>query len=94
MIEMPASRAACGPARTTGWPSTASVPLSGWYTPARILTSVDFPAPFSPTSACASPPNSEIEPSASACTAPKAFAAWSSASRGTASLCSLKLIHL
>ena len=31
------------------------MPLSGWWTPARILTSVLLPAPFSPTSAWTSP---------------------------------------
>src|SRR5688572_13278896 len=30
-------------------------PASGRWTPARIFISVDLPAPFSPTSACASP---------------------------------------
>ena len=30
-------------------------PLSGTTAPAIILTSVDFPAPFSPTSPCISP---------------------------------------
>ena len=35
-----------------GWPSIRISPLSGWTMPVRILTSVDLPAPFSPTSAC------------------------------------------
>ena len=52
-----------------------SAPASGWYTPARILTSVDLPAPFSPTRACTSPGYSSIDPSSSACTAPNDFAA-------------------
>jgi hypothetical protein len=30
-------------------PPSATVPASGWYTPARIFISVDLPAPFSPT---------------------------------------------
>ena len=29
-------------------PSTLMVPLSGWYSPDRMLISVDLPAPFSP----------------------------------------------
>ena len=30
-------------------------PLSGWWMPVRILTSVDLPAPFSPTKAVIEP---------------------------------------
>ena len=47
-----------------------SSPLSGWWTPARILTSVLLPAPFSPTSAWTSPGSSSSETSSSACVAP------------------------
>src|SRR6266516_4071027 len=75
MTAIPASLAAAGLCSAMGLPSASSVPLSGWCTPARILTSVDLPAPFSPTSPCAWPACSSIEPSASACTAPNAFAA-------------------
>ena len=39
----------------TGSPSISSCPRSGAMTPARILPSVDFPAPFSPTSAWIDP---------------------------------------
>ena len=40
-----------GPAEDDLAPSTSSCPLSGGCTPAKIFTSVDLPAPFSPTSA-------------------------------------------
>ena len=78
MTAMPAARAAAGPCRVTSRPATVSVPLSGWCTPARIFTSVDLPAPFSPRSACTSPARSSTEPSISAWTAPNDFTAcWS-----------------
>src|SRR5215212_1533739 len=73
MIATPASRDAAGPCRTTSRPSIRSVPESGRCTPPRIFTSVDLPAPFSPTSACASPPYRPIETSSSAWIAPNAF---------------------
>src|SRR5262249_527763 len=40
----------------TGRPSTNSCPSSGRTTPPTIFPSVDFPAPFAPTSACTVPP--------------------------------------
>ena len=52
---MPSDRAWAGPWRTVSTPSSRIDPLSGWWTPARILTSVLLPAPFSPTSAWTSP---------------------------------------
>ena len=64
-----------GRAGRPGWPSMSSSPASGWCTPARIFTSVDLPAPFSPTSACASPPYRSIVASTTARTAPNDFAA-------------------
>ncbi len=70
MIAMPAAMAPAGPCSSVRWPFTRSVPLSGWCTPARIFTTVDLPAPFSPTSACASPARSSIDPSITARTAP------------------------
>src|SRR5215470_4135670 len=82
MTAIPAARAAAGPCRAISCPSTCSDPASGWYTPARIFTSVDLPAPFSPTRACASPAYSSIDPSVSACTAPNALAACRSTSTG------------
>ncbi len=44
-----------GPWIWIGSPSSKIVPPSGWWTPARILTSVLLPAPFSPTRAWTSP---------------------------------------
>jgi hypothetical protein len=41
----------------------------------NIFTSVDLPAPFSPTSACVSPPYRSMDASATAWTAPNALAA-------------------
>ena len=41
----------CGSAIRCGSPSTRTAPSSGGTTPVRIFTSVDLPAPFSPTSA-------------------------------------------
>jgi hypothetical protein len=82
MTAIPAARAIAGLCSVTSSEFTSSVPASGWYTPARIFTSVDLPAPFSPTRACASPPYSSIEPSTRACTAPKDFAACSSTRTG------------
>ena len=57
---IPSDRAWAGPRICVGSPSSRIVPLSGWWTPARILTSVLLPAPFSPTSAWTSP-GSEVE---------------------------------
>ena len=56
-----------------GSPSSRIVPLSGWWTPARILTSVLLPAPFSPTSAWTSPARRSSETSSSAWVAPNRF---------------------
>src|SRR5712692_630333 len=88
MIATPASRAAAGPCSTTSSPSIRSRPLSGRYTPPRIFTSVDFPAPFSPTSACTSPALRSIETSSSARIAPNAFDACSSERMGCCSVIS------
>jgi hypothetical protein len=49
-------------------------PLSGAWTPERILTRVDFPEPFSPTMQCTSPARSSIEQERSAWVGPNAFA--------------------
>src|SRR6266550_7156731 len=48
-------------------------PASSGWTPARILMSVDLPAPFSPSSATISPALTSIPPSTSACVPPKRF---------------------
>src|SRR6266542_1328091 len=77
---MPAARASAGPPRRTSSPSSSNRPASGWYTPARTFTSVDLPAPFSPTRPCASPARSSIEASSRARTEPNDFVAPSSTS--------------
>src|ERR1017187_418366 len=68
---MPSARAAAGVLCKTGRPSTVSVPESGFSAPVMTLISVDFPAPFSPSSACTSPEPSENETPRSACTPAK-----------------------
>jgi len=50
-MPMPRLRAAFGESITTSWPSSVMVPLSGRTAPASTFISVDFPAPFSPTTA-------------------------------------------
>jgi hypothetical protein len=44
-----------GMSSVTGRPRIRSCRMLGWWTPARTLTSVDLPAPLSPTSATTSP---------------------------------------
>src|SRR5207247_1613354 len=48
---MPSRRASAGLAIRESCPARVTVPASGCSTPARILTRVDLPAPFSPTMA-------------------------------------------
>src|ERR687894_2537373 len=71
MTAMPAARAAAGPSRCTGCPSSSTRPVSGPCTPASTFTSVDLPAPFSPTRAWASPARSSSCAPRRAATAPK-----------------------
>ena len=61
------ARAARGAA---GSPRQWISPASGWTMPARIFSSVDLPAPFSPISPCASPSATENVTPRSALTAP------------------------
>src|SRR5918997_2513254 len=70
MTAMPAARAAAGLSRCTCCPSRSTRPVSGVCTPARTFTSVDLPAPFSPTSAWASPERSSRCAPRRAATAP------------------------
>ena len=70
---MPRARACAGPAISTGSPSRAIVPLSGWWIPARILTSVLLPAPFSPTRPWISPGTNVSDTSSRAWVAPNRF---------------------
>src|ERR1700748_706411 len=66
MVAIPACWALRGEAKATSSPRSRTVPLSSWYTPVISLINVDFPAPFSPTSACTDPACSSIETSSSA----------------------------
>ena len=83
MIAIPAACDCFALSKIASSPSRKSRPASGRWTPARILTSVDLPAPFSPTRPWTSPPWSSMSPSSSACTAPKLFSACSSESSGS-----------
>src|SRR5215203_501328 len=55
---MPAAWASAGVSKWTGSASSHIAPASRWYAPVMIFTSVDLPAPFSPTSAWISPARS------------------------------------
>src|SRR3954452_1746154 len=66
MVAIPACWALRGEANATSSPRSRTCPLSSGYTPVISLISVDFPAPFSPTSACTEPACSSIETSSSA----------------------------
>src|ERR1700722_6448477 len=70
-VAMPRSSAALGFGKVTGLPLKVIVPPLGGWTPARILTSVDLPAPLSPTSATTSPARTSRSMSVNAETAPK-----------------------
>src|SRR5579863_990940 len=70
---MPRLRAMLGLLFGTGWPSTLRIPESAASAPVMILTSVDLPAPFSPTSACTSPAWIAKSTPFSACTPANAF---------------------
>src|SRR6185312_17232160 len=67
-VAIPASWAAPGEANTRSSPRTRMVPPSMPYTPVSALIKVDFPAPFSPMSACTSPGRSRKPTPASALT--------------------------
>src|ERR1700722_450163 len=51
MVTMPARWASWGVAKAAGWPNSSISPVSALCAPDRILSSVDLPAPFSPSSA-------------------------------------------
>src|SRR5690242_9333891 len=74
-VAIPARSAARGEERCgTLSPPMAIDPLSGRWTPERILTSVLLPEPFSPMIACTSPRRRSSEQSRRACVAPKDLA--------------------
>src|SRR5215471_7457696 len=66
---MPSACASCGLRMCTGRPSHSTTPESAGPTPAITLTSVDLPAPLSPTSATTSPAPTSRLTSVSASTA-------------------------
>src|ERR1700676_3772492 len=72
-VAMPRSSAAAGLDSVTSLPPKVIVPVLGWWTPARTFTSVDFPAPLSPTRATTSPACTSSSMSVRAETAPKCF---------------------
>src|SRR5438477_8224430 len=69
----PKRRASAGEPRRRRRPPISTVPASGARKPLAIPSNVDFPDPFSPTSACTSPARQSKLTSRSACTAPNAF---------------------
>ena len=79
---IPSEREWAGPWIWVASPSSPIVPLSGWWTPARILTSVLFPAPFSPTSPWISPGRRSRDTSSRACVAAKRLEIPRSSTRG------------
>src|SRR3954470_14524724 len=68
---MPSFTASFGPAMRTSWPSNEIVPTSCWWIPAMVFTSVDLPAPLSPTRATTSAGWTRKSTPSSAWTGPK-----------------------
>src|SRR4051794_17995913 len=66
-----------------GWPRSRISPASGSCTPARILISVDLPAPFSPKSAVTAPAARSRSTASSASVPPKRFVRPRTSSSGT-----------
>ena len=59
-MPMPSARACAGPASSTFSPRQRSSPDVGCISPYMIFTSVDLPAPFSPSSAWISAGNTSM----------------------------------
>src|SRR5215211_1046489 len=78
-VAIPSSTESFGSLMLTGRPSKRTSPLSAGLMPAIALTSVDLPAPLSPTRATTSPPWSSKFTSSSAFTGPKLLLTPSSA---------------
>ena len=72
-VAIPSSSASRGDANSRGLPSNRYSPSSGRYTPDRVLMSVDFPAPLSPSRQVTCPASHVMETSFSAMTLPKYF---------------------
>src|SRR6218665_1562642 len=66
MMAIPWSMAARACWKRCGNPGSSISPASGWYTPPRIFSSVDLPAPFSPIKPCTVPAGTLNDTSASA----------------------------
>src|SRR5690349_2151402 len=79
---MPAFSDSFGFPSRSGSPSTCTAPSVGGVTPVRIFTSVDFPAPFAPTSPRISPRRSASGVSRSATTPPYSFVSPAASSQG------------
>src|SRR3954469_13982748 len=69
----PKRRASAGDLLRLRRPPISTAPASGARKPLAIPRSVDFPDPFSPTSACTSPGRQSKLTARRACTAPNAF---------------------
>ena len=69
----PSRRVSAGETRRRCLPAISTVPWSGARKPLAIPSNVDFPDPFSPTSAWISPARQSTLTSRSALTAPNAF---------------------
>src|SRR5581483_10656228 len=69
----PSARASVGDPCRRSVPPISISPSSGATKPLAMPSNVDFPDPFSPTSACTSPARHSKLTSWSACTAPKDF---------------------
>src|SRR5580765_4001824 len=80
MATRPSRRASSGAYVVMRWPSNSTVPPSGSSAPVRMRTSVDLPAPFSPTSAWISPARTSSEASTSARMPEKLRETWETAS--------------
>src|SRR5215211_459668 len=72
-IAIPRSWASAGVRLSKSSLASTIVPLSGAIAPDATFINVDFPAPFSPSSACTSPGRTSNETSVSAAIAPKCF---------------------
>src|SRR4029078_3097644 len=72
-IPRPSLRASAGDPRRRPLPPISTVPSSGGTKPLAIPSKVDFPDPFSPTSAWISPGWQSTLTSRRACTAPNAL---------------------
>src|SRR6476659_10065121 len=83
---MPAALDSAVEPKSVGSPSSRNSPPSRRCTPATTLTSVDLPAPFSPTSPWIEPASARSEPDRRATTEPKDFVTSRSSSAAAGSV--------